>query len=264
MTAPAFALVHGAAEEVRPSPSYRFDNSRRSTEHNCLVVQLTLAGQGFIRGPEGEHRVPADHAMLFTHREPTIYGYPPGERASYRLRFVSMSPAPELEAMFIRLRADFGRVVRVTRGSLPASLFAEAYGKARDHAFTDRFEEAELLYRLLLALYREQVQGSRASDPIGFGYHLLRDRFRQPLNLKDITEACAISREHFTRGFHARYGETPSTMLRRLRLEHGRRLLLTTELPVEDVAVASGFASSHSFGRAYRQAHGHPPSTERR
>ena len=114
-----------------------------------------------------------------------------------------------------------------------------------------------------MALYREQVHGTREEDPIEFGSHVLRARFRGEINLKTIARQCGVSREHFIRAFSDRYGETPGALLRRLRLEHARTMLQATELPIGEVARASGFSSAATFCRAFRAAFATTPGDVR-
>jgi len=200
--------------------------------------------------------------MLFTHREPTAYGYPPEATEPYRLRFISFSPAGTAD-LFARLRADFGSVVSMPDASEASALHDEIIHRYRRRQFLDRWHEAELIFRLLLALYREQVRGTQSSDPIEFGAHYLRNHFRSPLNLKAIVQKCGVSREHFIREFSARFGESPGVLLRRLRLEHARALLGATRLSVQEVALACGFTSSNTFCRAYRVHFGLSPGAAR-
>lgn len=253
-----FGKMMCAAEEVHTSPNYRWDNSRRSGE-NYLIVQYTLEGAAFFQDQRGTRAVPPGHAMLFHHREPTSYGYPADATAPYRLRFVAFSPASSLVPIFQQLRTDFDSVVAMPLKSPAESLFRELFTRFGERTFDDRFHESELAYRLLTALYREQVRDTHTTDPIEYGYHFLRNHFRRPVNLKIVAEKCGISREHFIRQFRSRYGEPPGLMLRRLRLEHARAMLSATSLSVEDVALASGFTSPNSLGRAYRLRYGHSP-----
>lgn len=256
-----FPVVNVAAEEIQLSPAYRFENAGREGR-TALVIQRTQAGAAWFRDPQGRRLVPPGHAMLFTHDEPTAYGYPPESAEAYRLRFISFSPTGT-RPLFDRIRADFGPIVRMPDAAEATALLDEIIQRYRQRQFRDRLHEAELLYRLLIALYREQIQGTRSSDPVEFGYHYVRDRFRSPVNLKGVAQKCGVSREHFIREFSARYRESPGAMLRRLRLEHARAMLRTTDLSVQDVALASGFTSSNTFCRAYRGKFGHSPGAAR-
>jgi AraC-like DNA-binding protein len=256
-----FPVVNVGAEEIQLSAAYRFENADREGR-TALVIQRTQSGAAWFRDPQGRRLVPPGHAMLFTHEEPTAYGYPPEATEPYRLRFISFSPTGT-RPLFDRLRADFGPIVRMPDAAEATALFDEIIQRYRQRQFRDRLHESELLYRLLIALYREQVQGTRTSDPIEFGHHYVRNHFRSPVNLKGVAQKCGVSREHFIREFSARYRESPGVMLRRLRLEHAQAMLRTTDLGVQDIALASGFTSSNTFCRAYRGKFGHSPGARR-
>lgn len=256
-----FSTVHGVDEETRTHAAYRWDNRRRSDAQD-VVVQQTLSGQAFFEDAGGRRLVPAGQAMLFSHDEDSRYGYPPEATEPYRQRFISFRMAG-LGAWFERLRTEFGPIVRMRVDGEAAAVMDDLFRHFRTRSFRDRFHETELLHQLLVALYREQVAESQASDPIEYGYHHIRDRFRSPVNLKEVAVRCGVSREHFIRTFHHRYGEPPGETLRRLRLEHARRMLRTTQLAVQEVALACGFADANSFSRAYRHRFGHTPSHTR-
>jgi transcriptional regulator GlxA family with amidase domain len=144
------------------------------------------------------------------------------------------------------------------------ALLDEVIQRYGQRQFRDRLHESELIFRLLIALYREQVQDTRTTDPIEFGSHYIRSHFRSPVNLKTIVQKCGVSREHFIREFSARNRESPGVMLRRLRLEHARAMLQATELSVQEIALACGFTSSNTFCRAYRLKFGRSPGMGRR
>ena len=257
-----FPVVHVSAEERRTDRAYTFDNAKREASY-AHVIQRTLSGEAYFRDSSGMKRVTVGHAMLFTHDEPTGYGYPPDATEPYRLRFLACSGAG-LHDLFIRLRADFGSVVSMPDDSEATAIFNETCVRFKERSFHDRLHQGELLYRLLLSLYREQVQDTRTSDPIEFGYHYVQNHFRSPVNLKEVAQKCGISREHFIREFSSRYPESPGNMLRRLRLDHARAMLDATRLSVQDIALASGFTSSNTFCRAYRLKHGVSPGAGRR
>lgn len=258
-----FSVVHFAGDEVRTDASYYWDNAKRP-DREAIAVQRTLSGAGFFEFKVTRQLVPPGFAMLFAQNEPSRYGYPPEAGEPYRLQFVAFSPAASVEVVFGKLREDFGSVVRLPEDSEACALFVEILERTNAHTFRDRYHETELLVRMLLALYREQVEGTRTSDPIEFGYHYLHNRFRRPINLKDVADQCRVTREHFIREFTRRYRETPGVMLRRLRLEHARLMLESTAVSVEEVALASGFANSDTFCRAYRREYRTSPGEVRR
>jgi AraC-like DNA-binding protein len=253
-----FAAVQGSHEELRQDESYQFDNAHRG-EPNCLVIQLTLSGEGCWQDERGRQLVPAEHAMLFTHREPTRYGFPPEATQPYRLRYLAVSLGGGIRDIFDRLRHDFGSVVRMDAKGEARALFDEIAQRYHRRSFADRYHESELIYRCFVALYREQVRGTRHTDRIEFGYHYLHNHFRSPISLKEVAARCGVTREHFSRACTVRYGESPARLLQRLRLAHAQAMVQASELPVAAIAAASGFASESSFRRAFRRGLGHAP-----
>ncbi|MCU0792949.1 MAG: AraC family transcriptional regulator [Opitutaceae bacterium] len=257
-----FSSVLGIGEELRTGTDYFWDNHRRGSGEEA-VIQLTLAGAGFLEDARGRSFAPAGTAMLFSHDEDSRYGYPPEATASYRLRYLVFKVAG-LRAWFDRLRAEFGAVVLMAPAGEAADIFADLVRRYKKRQFRDRVQETELLHRLLVALYREQVAATQTRDPVDYGSHHLRDNFRSPLNLKEVAALCGVSREHFIRAFRRRHGEPPGALLRRLRLEHAHRMLRATQLPVQEVALASGFADANTFCRAYRLKFGVSPGAARK
>ncbi len=259
----AFGLIQAAAEETRMDPSYCFDNRHRP-DGSGLVVQLTLSGASFFQEKEDRILVSPEFAMVFSHDEDSLYGFPPESNESYRHLYVEFTDCPALRSIFDKIREDFGAVVNIPEKSDARDLLNEIVERFRTGHFTDRYQESELLYRLLIAIYRQQVEGTRTADPIEFGHHLIRNRFRKDSNLKEIAELCGVTREYFSREFHSRYGGAPGQMLKQLRLEHAKLLLKTTRIPVSDISLASGFANLGTFGRLFKRWVGRSPGDFRR
>jgi transcriptional regulator GlxA family with amidase domain len=78
-----------------------------------------------------------------------------------------------------------------------------------------------------------------------------------------LASGAGISLRQLERLFHRHIGHGIHRHYRWLRLERARQLLRETTLPVLDVALATGFASSSQFARAYRRAFGESPSLTR-
>ena len=257
-----FGVVQVAAEEVRTDGSYFFDNQHRP-DGSGLVLQLTIEAAAFYRDGQGEQLVTQGNAMLFSHAEATEYGYPPGATEPYRHQYIEFSDCQPLRTVFDKLMKDFGPIVSIPDNSSARGVFNEILERFRTGAFNDRYHESELLYHLLIATYREQVERTRGRDPIEFGYHYILNRFRYAANLKQIAEACGVTREYFGREFKRRYGENPGSFLRSLRVEHAKSLLKTTSIPIEEIAAASGFTDANAFGRRFKQLFGTSPGAFR-
>lgn len=72
------------------------------------------------------------------------------------------------------------------------------------------------------------------------------------------------SPSHFIRAFRAVYEETPHSFLIRQRLDHARRLLLSSPLAINEIAIEAGFDNPSAFSRVFRQHFGITAGTARR
>jgi len=89
---------------------------------------------------------------------------------------------------------------------------------------------------------------------------LLADRLDEPPSLDALAAAAGISAFHFHRIWRALTGETVGATVMRLRIEMAKQELARAGSSVTDAAMASGFATSQSFARAFRRHEGMSPS----
>lgn len=81
-----------------------------------------------------------------------------------------------------------------------------------------------------------------------------------PLALDELAEISHLSKFHYLRSFSAAFGATPYQFISNLRIQKGQQLLANSELPVQDVALKTGFADASSFSRAFHRKTGTYPS----
>ncbi len=91
-----------------------------------------------------------------------------------------------------------------------------------------------------------------------------RDRLAEPLPLDRLAAHAAMSVRTFTRRFRAETGQSPHTWLAAQRVALARRLLETTDLPVERVAADAGFGTAASLRQHLHAAIGVAPGAYRR
>lgn len=93
---------------------------------------------------------------------------------------------------------------------------------------------------------------------------LMADRVDDPLTAVQLANSVDLSVRQVERLFLRHMNMTPGRYYMRLRLERARELLRQTNLPILDVAIATGFTSHSYFAQSYRLQFGRPPSEERR
>jgi len=101
-------------------------------------------------------------------------------------------------------------------------------------------------------LYRRVVQAKLFMDT---NYH-------EAIDLHAIADQAYFSRYHFIRLFSKIYGKTPHQYLTWVRIEQAK-LLLQTDLPVQEVCFAVGFDSIGSFTGLFKKRAGQSPAQYR-
>lgn len=88
---------------------------------------------------------------------------------------------------------------------------------------------------------------------------ILRHQLHQPPSVEALARQVALNRLKLNQGFHQIFGTTPYGHLRHCRLQEARRLLMTTDLAIEQVAQRVGYTSRSRFASAFRQEYGLNP-----
>ncbi len=84
------------------------------------------------------------------------------------------------------------------------------------------------------------------------------------LTLSAVAGAVGVHPATLARGFRRAYGCTLGQMQRRLRLEFAAHRLVSTELPLAEIAECAGFFDQSHFTNAFRRHAGMPPLQYRR
>lgn len=92
----------------------------------------------------------------------------------------------------------------------------------------------------------------------------MENHIADPANLEHLAKQAGVSTRQLNRLFQQRLGQTTMAFYRNLRLEKARNLIMNSPLPLTEIALATGFASSAHFSKAYTNRYGAPPSQARR
>ena len=84
------------------------------------------------------------------------------------------------------------------------------------------------------------------------------------IRLSDMARECGLSVSHFTRAFRKSFGKSPYRWLLERRIDRSKTLLVTTDLPIADIAIRSGFSDQTAFTRAFGRIVGDSPGRWRR
>lgn len=100
-------------------------------------------------------------------------------------------------------------------------------------------------------------------DDIDTALGYIKRKYFEPITLKAVADVVYISPSHFSRIFKEQVGVTVVEYLTDYRLDKSKNLLKTTSLPMDAIAVRTGFTSSAYFARTFRRSEGITPSEYR-
>lgn len=93
---------------------------------------------------------------------------------------------------------------------------------------------------------------------------LLLDRLDQDIPLGHLAESCGLSLGYFSRAFRTSFGLPPHRWVLRERVRRAAQLMSGTALPIDEIAIACGFADQSHLSRVFRRHMNMPPAAWRR
>ncbi|MEW6645105.1 MAG: AraC family transcriptional regulator [Pseudomonadota bacterium] len=93
---------------------------------------------------------------------------------------------------------------------------------------------------------------------------IMRARFASSLTIADVAAECRLSPSYFARSFKCSTGVAPHEFLSNMRIDEAKRLMLTTKLPLADIALICGFGDQSYFTRVFSRSVGASPGAWRR
>jgi len=105
--------------------------------------------------------------------------------------------------------------------------------------------------------------GSTVPTTVRKAIQVMEEHLETALPIPQICQSIGISQRQLDRLFLRFVRQSPALYYRDIRLDRARGLVTQTELPLAEVAVASGFSSQVHFSRAYRERFGIAPRRDR-
>jgi len=110
----------------------------------------------------------------------------------------------------------------------------------------------------LMALWAEPA-GAQAGEEKAVRLYksLIEQHAEQPeTTLSDLAERVGFSADHLGEVFHKEIGMTPVAYRTRVRLARAKELLISTPMPVSEIAKDTGFPDANYFSRVFRRSYG--------
>ncbi len=237
------------------STRYYWQNRDRPVTGEQLVIQRVLAGTCFFELQGDRRLVKEGECFLFWWGDASSYGYPVDAVEPLKIDYITMS-GNGLNEIRLELREVYGAAWSMDQGGATQRAYEDLLTRYLSNGFADPYHNAEMVQTLLFALLRQGRARRVEADGLAQANDWIRLHYIRPLVTKEVADQVGWSREHLTRCFQERFGETPAAMTRRLRLERARLMLLMGDQSVANVAAQCGFGSPDTFSRAYRKCYG--------
>jgi len=111
---------------------------------------------------------------------------------------------------------------------------------------------------------RPTGSGAKNQDRILTMLAFIQENFGQKLSLQDIANAGAVSTRECLRCFQAAIRQSPVEYLLEYRVQMAMKLLETTDLPVTEIAMQTGWGSSSYFAKMFHRFRGKTPNAHRK
>ena len=117
---------------------------------------------------------------------------------------------------------------------------------------------------ILVLAFVAYIYFSAGRRPITALTRYLQQHLAEEVSLGVLAEEFHLSPQYISQLFKSEIGVNFLTYLTNLRMERAKKLLLSTALPVSEVAEQSGYGDYRVFTKAFKKSEGITPSQYRR
>lgn len=145
------------------------------------------------------------------------------------------------------------------------------YGKLRDMieyyeqgGISVPVRDSERIYSMTMTMLEPDSSLDMENDVIYKSIVYIRSHISEMIRLKDLADQAALSVYYFSHKFKERTGFAPMDYVTNTRIEKVKRILLETDISVEDIAAQVGYASSAGLIKAFKKNTGMSPRRYRK
>ncbi len=161
---------------------------------------------------------------------------------------------PGMEKMSISVIQDARGII----GEIGARMYADRHSSSP----AARIQRDAFLQAILAEFLRNL--GGEDQPMVGQVRQHVRDHIAGRLTLDGLAGVCGLSKFHFLRQYRIATGRTPMEDVRAMRAEYARELVMSTRLPLKEIALRTGLGDEYSLSRVFRRLFDTPPGRYRR
>jgi LacI family transcriptional regulator len=124
-----------------------------------------------------------------------------------------------------------------------------------DELMSDRRPDDPTVYvRPLHVVSRQSTDVQAVADEeVAAAMNFIKNNIARPIQVNDVVSHCSLSRNILARRFKKALGHTMQQEIKSLRIERIAGLLVTTSMPVSQIASTMGFSDANHFSRYFRK-----------
>lgn len=253
------SMLINCGQELVNSTNYYWNGVQRGTKE-MFIWQYTIAGCGDIDIAGKTYRLTPGKAFAVLVPGNHCY-YLPKTSKFWEFKFVTIYGS---EA--IRLASEFLRRTTIPIFDLnensPTIICADKIFQRFNETTPNRYECSALAYEFIMTLLSENIGNTSNSNMEFFRkqiYDFCLNNISKDIGINEMANAVNLSRWHFTRKFTEIEGISPHNYLLRLRMRLARRLLITTNLSIKEIAGMCGFQDTSYFSRVFKKSNNMTP-----
>lgn len=253
--------IHSLGWQIQSSAAYDFDGMKRRDEWGNCIFQYTLSGSGVIEINSEKHILNKGTAFLTVIPSDHRY-YLPENSDKWEFIFITLN-GDFAVSEWKKIQEQFGTVIKFNEQEEIIKYFWQTYCSAANNNIEDGFHTSSIAYEFIMKLLRslnfQAINDLHSNSCIDTSIKFMKDNLNKELCLDDIANYVNMSKFHFSHAFTKALGISPWNYLKKLRLEYAAKLLLSTNLTVDEISSMVGYTSSNYFSKDFRKYIGTSP-----
>lgn len=228
---------------------------------------LFLSGEGRIEIDGTVHKLTKGNAFLVEVPGLHKYFYPDDGIEPWEFIWLNIR-GPLSLITWNQLTRNSSTIVNLPMDAVPVQLLWNIFEDIQVHKERNLQLLTAKSFHWLLSiegfLKNPGLEHSIKNEKLQAAMKFMKEHYHLNLSLDDIAAHIGISKHHLCRLFKKNINITPFEYLRRRRIEAAAAKLKTTELPINVIAVETGFDNASYFGKVFHSYFGVSPLVYRK
>lgn len=118
------------------------------------------------------------------------------------------------------------------------------------------------LYRNYRSFFAKSL--AQYTPPVKAAKEYMDVHFDQPITINELARECFLSPNYLSKSFRSQIGMSPRQYLTQLRLSMAKKLLCSSQLPIQEIAMRAGFGDVNCFIAQFKGSFGTTPKKYRK